>query len=222
MLHVFSQRLRKYIVAICLFLLIIACTLLIANGLIHQAAKDKLYHSTAEIPYHKTGLVLGCAKTLINGRRNLYFQYRIDAAVKLFRAGKIDYILVSGDNSVIDYDEPSDMKNELIRLGVPESRITCDYAGFRTLDSIIRAKEVFQQSDFTIISQKFHNKRAIFIANHHNLHVSAFNARDVSRMVGFKTKIREQLAKVYTLLDLYVFNTGPKFYGPKIEIGQNN
>ena len=101
---------------------------------------------------------------LKNGNNNLYFDYRILAAVELYKAGKIKYILISGDNRKKDYNEPEEMKKALIQKGVPAKFIYLDYAGFRTLDSVVRAKEVFGQNQLTIISQRFHNERAIYLA----------------------------------------------------------
>ncbi len=187
------------------------------NGLVQYSTKSKLYASVESIPYHKVGLLLGTAKTLRNGRVNLYYQYRIDAAVALFHAGKIDFILVSGDNSTKYYDEPSTIKKDLIARGVPEHKIYLDYAGFRTLDSVIRSKEIFGQDNITIISQRFHNERALFIASHKNIEAVAFNARDVNVHYGLKTQAREKLARVKMILDLIV-RKKPHFLGDKIEI----
>jgi SanA protein len=108
------------------------------------------------------GLVLGTSQYLKNGYLNWYFKYRIEATVELYKKGKIDFILVSGDNSHKNYDEPTAFKNELIKRGIPADQIYLDYAGFRTLDSVVRAKEIFGQTSITIISQKFHNERAIY------------------------------------------------------------
>ena len=131
----------------------------------------------------------------------------------------MEYLLVSGDNRKKDYDEATDMKESLIRAGIPANLIYCDFAGFRTLDSVVRAKEVFCQKQVTIISQEFHNQRAIFIAAHYGIDAIGFNADGVDAYNGFKTKCREQLARVRTLLDVYLFRTSPKFLGERIEIG---
>jgi SanA protein len=156
---------------------------------------------------------------LSDGRQNLFFQNRVEAAVNLFRGGKVDYLLVSGDNRKKGYDEASDMKESLMRAGIPADRIYCDFAGFRTLDSVVRARDVFCQKQVTIISQEFHNQRAIFIATHNGMDAIGFNAAEVNAYNGFKTKCREHLARVRTLLDVYLFRKSPKFLGHKIEIG---
>ena len=194
----------------------------IADIIIDNSTESKLYTSASEIPKHNVGVVLGCSKYLSNGRINTFFKNRISAAVDLYRNNKINYIIVSGDNSRKDYDEPGDMKESLIDAGIPAEHIYCDYAGFRTLDSIVRAKKIFGCDSITVISQKFHNKRAVFIANHFDISAVGFNAEEVSAYNSLKTKIREQIAKAYTLLDLYILDTKPRFYGPAVHIGQNS
>ena len=188
-----------------------------ADRLVEKTASDKVFNSTEEIPYNKVGLFLGTGKILSNGRINLYYKYRIDAAVELFKAEKIDYILVSGDNSTKDYDEPSTIKEDLIKNGITANRIFLDYAGFRTLDSVVRCKEIFGQSSITIISQQFHNERAIYIAKRKDIDAVGFNAQDVNVNYGFKTQIREKFARVKMVLDL-IFGKKPKFLGEKIKI----
>jgi SanA protein len=168
-------------------------------------------------PQNKVGLLLGTSKYLKSGQLNEYFQNRIQATIELFKAGKIENIVISGDNSRSNYNEPLEMKNELIKLGVPEEKIYLDYAGFRTYDSVIRMNKIFGQSSFTVISQEFHNRRAVFIADKLNLKAFGYNAKDVSKYNGFKTKLREKFARVKVFLDLLI-NKQPKFLGEKIEI----
>lgn len=160
---------------------------------------------------------MGSGKFLKSGYINLYYQYRIDATLALYKAGKIDYILVSGENSSRNYDEPTTIKNDLIEGGIPENRIVLDYAGFRTLDSVVRSKLVFNLESVTIISQLFHNERAIYLANKNGIKAVAYNAKDVNKHYGFKTKLREKLARVKMVLDL-IFRKEPKFLGEKIDI----
>jgi SanA protein len=185
---------------------------------VQYSVQDKLYSNIDDIPSNKVGLLLGTAKMVQNGKRlNRYYQYRINAAIELYKAGKIEFILVSGDNGRKEYDEPTDMKEDLIKNGVPESKIILDYAGFRTLDSVVRSKKIFEQSKLTIISQKFHNERAVFIANNKGIDAIGFDAQDVSGRYGLKVMIREKFARVKVMIDL-VFGVGPKFLGKKIEI----
>lgn len=192
----------------------------ISNRIIINSAKNKMYSSSAKIPHNKVGLLLGTSKYLSNGTINQYYKNRIDATVSLYKAGKIDFIIVSGDNSRKDYDEPTTIKNDLIEGGIPAEKIYLDYAGFRTLDSIVRCDKIFGQKSITIISQKFHNERAIFIAKYKGIKAIGFNAKDVQKYYGFKTQIREKFARVKTMLDL-LFGKDPKFLGDKIEITPN-
>ncbi len=192
--------------------------IIISNIIVKKYAVGKLYATADEIPYNRVGLLLGTGKQLQNGDLNLYYKYRIDAAVELYQSGKIDYILVSGDNHSKTYDEPSDMKADLIALGVSESRIFLDYAGFRTLDSVVRSKEIFGQESITVISQPFHNERAVFIGEKKGITTIGFNAQSVSKPYGFRTELREKLARVKMLIDL-VFGVKPKFLGEKIVVG---
>ncbi len=184
---------------------------------VEHSTDAQLYADIAKIPKNKVGLLLGTAKYNDRGRNivNLYYQHRIEAAVALYMAGKIDYIIVSGDNGTMYYNEPLLMKNDLMARGVPEGRIVMDNAGFRTLDSILRCKLIFGQQTFTIISQKFHNERAVYIANSKQLDVVAFNAEDGDMF--WAAAVRERLARVKMLLDLLV-NKQAKYYGAQIEI----
>lgn len=193
-------------------IVIVGCNLLVAGK-----SSAYCFDDTNDIPHSHVGLILGTTPVLRNGNANLYFKYRIDAAVKLYRSGKIKYLLISGDNSRNEYNEPLEMKNALIARGIPENRMFLDYAGFRTLDSVVRAKEIFGQDSFTVISQKFHNERAVYLARHYDIEAIGFNAQDVSTYNGFKTRIREWLARVKVFVDLFT-NKQPKFLGERIEI----
>lgn len=183
-----------------------------------KKAEANMYSQVSTIPSKRVGLLLGTAKYLKSGYENLYYRYRIKAAEQLYRAGKIEYILVSGDNGRTDYDEPSLMKEDLVDLGIPAERIFLDYAGFRTLDSVVRAKKVFGLQGFTLISQAFHNERALFLAQRQGLDCIAFNAKDVSARYGYRVVLREKLARIKMLLDLVV-GKKPKFLGPQVVIG---
>lgn len=207
----------KYLKKILLILTFLCISMLLTSGWISMTCRGSTYDSVEKIPKNKVGLVLGTIKSLGNGQTNLYYTYRINATVDLFEAGKIDYVLISGDNGSASYDEPSDFKNDLINRGIPEERIFLDYAGFRTLDSVIRAKEIFGQTSITFISQQFHNERAIYLAKNNGIKAVAYNAKDVQGKFGIKTKLREYLARANASLDV-VFNTQPKFLGKKIDI----
>ncbi len=191
--------------------------ILICDFAISYNAKNRTYNTVYNIPKNKVGLVLGVGKYTQNGLINQYYSYRLEAAVELFQANKIEYILVSGDHSSPTYNEPLSFKNDLILNGIPEDRIVLDYAGLRTLDSTVRAHKIFGLNRFTFISQQFHNERAILLADAHNLSTIGYNAKDVGGSYGRNTKLREYLARPKAMLDI-VFNTQPKYLGPQIQI----
>lgn len=206
--------LRKTILLFVLLIGFILSFLLISDGYVKSTAKEHLHSDAASIPSAKVGIVLGTSKYLKSGQENLYFKYRIAAAVELYKAGKIEKILVSGDNRHRSYNEPKDMQQSLLALGIPKEAIVLDYAGLRTLDSMHRVKFVFGQEEVIVISQKFHNERAVVIAASIGLNAQAYNAKDVSVSYGFKTKVREKFARTKLVLDL-LLNKQPKFLGEK-------
>lgn len=199
-------------------LIVSMAAIIVSEVMVKTVTKNHLYNSISEVPHKKVGLLLGTARWTLDGRKNLYYQYRINAAVELFNAKKIDYILVSGDNGTKYYDEPSTIKKDLIARGIPKNRIVLDYAGFRTLDSVVRANKVFVEDDFMVISQPFHNERAVFIAKAKGIKAIGYNARRVTHKFGIKVQIRERFARVKMMLDL-IFGVQPKFLGDKIVIG---
>jgi SanA protein len=211
--------LRKIPIALCGFLLLCGFSVIAARILIASAARNKTFSDVAAIPKRRVGLVLGCPKRIPGGWLNPFFENRIAAAAELYQHRKVDFLVVSGDNHIQSYDEPKDMKNALVEKGVPKDRIYLDYAGLRTLDSVVRIKEIFGQDKVTIISQHFHNQRAIFLANHHGFDAIGFDAPDVAREYAFRTLLREQFAKVKAVLDVYLLHKPPHFLGEKITVG---
>jgi SanA protein len=185
------------------------------------SALGRTYDDPETIPHRRVGLLLGCPKILPHRRLNLFFTDRVEAAAALFRAGKVDYLLVSGDNLSDGCTEAADMREALIRAGVPAGKIYCDFAGLRTLDSVVRAREVFGQTELTIISQKFHNERAIFIARCRGLDAIGFNAPMPHGVSGWVNLCREQFARVRAALDVYLLDAQARLLDGKIRIGSN-
>ncbi len=159
------------------------------------------------------GLLLGTSKYTSSGRLNYFYKYRVEAAIDLYESCKIREILVSGDNSSISYNEPIMIYKDLLQAGIPKEDIHLDYAGFRTFDSVIRAKKIFNQSKLLIISQRFHNERALFIARSNGIEATAFNTKTVSFGFAPKTFVREKLARVKAVLDVHLLGTKPRFLG---------
>ena len=210
---------HKKRLAVLIFLLAIVsvlATTFICNTIIANSAKGKLYTNTKRIPYNKVGLLLGTSK-FVNKHINPFYSYRIQAAAALIKDHKIKYLIISGDNGRKDYNEPESMREDLINDGIDSNIIYLDYAGFRTFDSIKRLKEIFGQDSVTIISQQFHNERAIYIASMEGINAIGFNANDVSASIGFRTMLREKLARVKVFLDFW-FGKKPKYLGSRIII----
>ncbi|MBL1221298.1 YdcF family protein [Chryseobacterium sp. L7] len=203
-----------------MFLLLLAVGIIFiawANYSIKKESSPFVSYKISDVPETKTALLLGTGKNLSSGLPNAYFYNRIQAAIDLYKSGKIKYIIVSGDNSTKDYNEPEDMQLTLMKYGIPKDRIVLDHAGFRTLDSVIRAKDIFGQNRLVIISQKFHNERAVFLARENGMEAFGYNANDVNKYAGLKTNLREYLAKAKVYWDL-LFGVEPKFGGEKVVI----
>lgn len=188
-----------------------------ANITAMWASRGRLFDQVSSLPEFQVGLVFGTTDR-INGRENPYFRYRIDAAEKVWKAGKVKTLIVSGDNRDPSYNEPEKMKRALIQRGVPSDRVICDFAGLRTLDSVVRAKEIFGTSSLLVISQRFQNERAIYLAKANEMDAYGFNAQDVERPAGTKTKVREIGARVKMWLDVNFLNTRPRHLGDKIDL----
>lgn len=189
-------------------LLCIAC-LLICNHIVVKNAKGKVFSETDSITPTKWGLLLGTTpQTRIGNRQNLFYKNRIDAAVQLYKAGKIEKILVSGaEKSLEGVNEVVCMRDSLVARGVDAGAIVLDGKGNRTLESVVRAVNVYGIHRFIVISQRFHNERAIYQAEHLDLDVNGitgFNADDVHTGTSFLIYLREYLARVKVFLDLFL------------------
>lgn len=203
--------------------LALACALFVAacNAAVLIASSRRVtpVGHEGEAPKRRAAVVLGCAKRLRNGRGNLFFKARIKTAAELWQAGRVEALIVSGDNHVKGYDEPSDMKSALVAAGVPEDRIVCDYAGFRTLDSVIRAKTIFGLDSFLVVSQDFHVRRAVFLGRCRGLDVHGVVAPlpAVGHRIRTRNALREALARTVAVLDILVFRR-PRFAGPPVPL----
>jgi SanA protein len=190
--------------------------------IVSEEAASSIDFSIDSIPTMQVGLILGTAKYNVSGSVNSFYQNRIDAAIELFNAGKISYLIVSGDNRHASYNEPRYMMQDLIERGVPADHIIPDYAGFRTFDSMVRAKKVFELDSVIVVSQVFHLERAIFIANKYDLNAFGFAADSPDSETAFKVILREYFARIRMMLDLYILNTQPHFLGDPIAIPAEN
>ena len=200
------------------FLLLVVAFTLYVNMTVVHAAKKRIYTEMDSIPYNKVALLLGTNPLNRWGQPNSYFTNRINTAAELYHAGKVDFIIASGDNHIKEYDEPTAMRDSLMAHGVPEDRIILDFAGFRTLDSVVRAKEVFGCDSITIISQEDHNSRALYLAEANGINAIAISASlRAGRWVRTRLALRELLARDKMMLDIW-FGMQPHFLGEKIMI----
>ncbi len=168
---------------------------------VYNASKGRVYSNVEEIPHREVGLLLGTNPKGRRGGINMFYNHRIDAAVALYEAGKVDRILISGAKKGIGYDEPQAMREALVARGVPDSILILDGQGFHTIESIVRAKEVYQVDSVTVISQEFHNRRSLYMAKHNGLDAIAFNAANTTilrwRVIMF---LRERASRVKAVL----------------------
>ena len=195
------------------FLFVVGCYLWVGNS-----SADRLYTKAAQVPIHDVAMVLGTSPTVGGRWENPYFTHRMDAALELYRSGRVQRLLVSGDNGQKYYNEPVEMLEYLTERGVPREHVYLDYAGFRTLDSVVRTNKVFGQDRFIIISQGWHLQRALFIARKFDLDAIGFAARDYSERKYSKAYWREYLARTKAVLDVYLLNKSPKFLGDPVVI----
>jgi SanA protein len=206
----------RWLKKILLFIILLfIVTLFACNIWIVKSTESKVFSDLTQLPDHRIGLVLGTSHRSVGGGPNPFFQNRIKTAADLYRMGKIDHFILSGDNRTMFYNEPIEMRKALIKQGVPMDAITLDYAGLRTLDSVVRSKAIFGQDKITIITQTFHSYRALFISEYYGIDAVVMVAEDPDLDRTFKVRIREYLARTKAVLDLYVFGTTPRHLGEK-------
>lgn len=183
---------------------------LICNQIVVNNAEGKVFSDLDSIKYNKVGLLLGTTpQARIGSITNYFFIYRVDAAERLYRAGKIEKILISGDEDSLDgVNETECMRDSLVARGVPADDIILDGKGYRTINSVVNANKVYGLRSFTIISQEFHNERALYLAEHLGLDVEnlqAYNAEMPKTRRAFLTTIREYFARVKMFWDLLTY-----------------
>lgn len=181
---------------------------------------DSIYENPQDLPETPIGLVLGTSKYVSTGVLNNFYTHRIEGAAALYHLGKVKRLLVSGDNALISYNEPRNMRRDLIKAGVPPQAIVLDFAGFRTLDSVVRAKKVFDAEKFIIITQRFHCERALLIAHHYDINAVCYAVPMPDDYI--KTRVREVFARLAAVSDLYLLRSQPRFLGPKEPIPEGD
>lgn len=199
-------------------LLLLGAFVLFCNLWVVLSTKSRVFDSSGQIQSNTIGLVLGTSKKVAPNQPNLHFENRLAAAAELYREGKVRHLLVSGDKDSRYYNEPRDMTAKLVSLEVPKEAITPDNSGYRTLDSIVRAKKIYGLDKVTIISDGFHVNRALFVAQKEGLDAVAFASQPVSLKDSLQARLREYLARVLVVLDLYLFDTQPNEMGEPVSI----
>lgn len=188
---------------------------ILCNRWIINSTGAYLYTDASLLPSNEVGLVLGTSPYTEDGEGSLHFKGRLHAAAQLYQMGKVKHLIVSGANPDSTYNEPRKMWQALVKAGVPQKDITMDFAGVRTLDSVVRAQAVWGQSRFTVITQRYHAYRAVFLARKLGMNVAAYVAPmgEVDGVYGARNPPREIFARAKAVLDLLILNTQPKFLG---------
>lgn len=213
-----NKKVKRTLIAVGLLILIGVGIVALCNIMVLSSCNDHLYNNVESIPHKRVAVLLGTNPRTKSGNMNWFYKHRIDAAVALYKQGKFDRLLISGDNSLKTYSEPDEMKADLVAAGIPDSVIYLDFAGFSTYDSMVRAKKVFGLSEFIVISQDFHNQRAVYIARQNDIDAIGFNAKKVAfRKWRLKMEFREILARVKAVGDV-MLDKKPHFLGDPIEI----
>jgi SanA protein len=209
----------RYLIGLPLGVIGLAVALILLGNLwVVQSTTPYVYSDLASLPANDVGLLLGTSPWTRKGNENVLFQHRVEAAAELYRAGKIRHVLASGANPDHTYNEPRKMYYALVAAGVPPEAITLDFAGFRTLDSVIRATAVFKLERYTVISQRFHVYRAIFIARNDGIPAVAYAPPETKEKQKRRVLTREALARFNAILDLFLLRTRPRFLGEPVQI----
>lgn len=173
-----------------------------SNIWVVRSTKDRVFSAADSLPRYRSALVLGTSSRLTNGKPNPFFVNRMDKAAQLYRTGKVDAFILSGDNRSRYYDEPGAMRSVLVDKGVPASLIQLDAGGLRTFDSMERCKYVFGQDSVIIVTQPFHAYRALFLAEHLGMTAVVFAAREPKESIGFQVYAREIFARMRAAVDV--------------------
>ena len=198
------KRRRQILYSSIAILVILAIIVALCNISVDRNAEGRTFSNINDVPTMQTALLLGTNPKTRDGKRpSSFYLARINATAELYKHGKFRQLIISGDKRE-GYDEPQTMRHDLIERGVPDSIITMDGQGYRTLLSMRNIKQHFRVNDMIIISQKWHNERSIFLADKMNIKAVGYNADDVRHPRAIWTHIRELLARVKLFIDLYI------------------
>lgn len=198
MIKTILKNIRKWV----LWILTISIVFVIGSNLyVNRIAEPWITSEALELPKVKYGLLLGTSKYFKKGENNDFYVKRLNAAIKLYSLGKIEKIIISGTHEESNYSEPLSIQKDLMQKGIPDTAIILDYYGDRTLLSILNFKNSYRNDSVIVITQKFHNQRAIFLGRKNTINIWGYNAEDVKIKTSFKVLIREYFAKAKAVLE---------------------
>lgn len=213
-----NKKVKRISAVVGILIALVVIVIAACNIIVLSSCSGLLYDDVQSVPHKRVAVLLGTNPRAKSGKVNYFYKYRIEAAAELYKQGKFDRLLISGDNSKSTYSEPDEMKADLVAAGIPDSVIYLDFAGFSTYDSMVRAKKVFGLSEFIVISQDFHNQRAVYIARQNDIDAIGFNVKKVAfRKWRLKMELREVLARVKAVGEVMI-DKKPHFLGDPIEI----
>ena len=213
-----GNRLWRWIAGLLGLVLAVVAFVAATNLAVLRAGRGRIFFQVDAVPSRDVAIVLGTSPNIRGQWPNPFFESRLDAAAKLWRAHKVRHFILSGDNSRRTYDEPTAMRAALEKRGVPPEATTLDYAGFRTLDTMARARAVFGQRAVLVITDDFHLPRSLFLAEAHGLDAVGFGGEPVPFRWSKKTRARETVSRAMAWLDVYVLHTRPRFFGPPVAL----
>lgn len=214
----FKNYLKYFVFAILVFITLSAIVFLLSYLIVNSASGKYIYKDADKLPHAQVAIIPGAA-ILINGNLSPVLRDRVDMAIEIYKKGIVDKVLVTGNNSSVDYNEVIPMKKYLVKNGVPEQDIFTDYAGFDTYSSMYRARDIFKVSSMIVVSQAFHLPRAVYIARHLGLIAYGMEADRGNYLL--RNDVREIFGNVKALSDLF-FKRQPKYLGEQIPITGDN
>lgn len=197
-----NKRLKIALSPLILSLLLIAT----ANIVILSSTQNQIYNDVDQVRPGRIGLVLGCPPTVVGGSPNTYFEQRMNAAALLMKNNKITTLILSGATDGGAYNEPLAMRQALLKRGLKDAQLELDLHGNRTFDSIKNVQQKHTDAPIIIITQQAHARRALFIAQHFNINAKAFNAQTQGFSNTLTQTIRESLARVRAIVDIYLLS----------------
>lgn len=185
------------------------------NFYVKTVTRSRSYSDPSRIPAQGVAIVLGAG--IYNGQPSPMLADRISAAVELYKLGRVQKLLMSGDNSSEDYDEVTTMQRYAIKLGVPQKDITLDHAGFKTYESCYRAHVIFGIKQAVVVTQNFHLPRAVYLCNHLDIDTTGLGTPDWQSYRNdtiIRYTFREYISTIKALWQVHITRPKPTYLGP--------